>query len=183
SNRLPKHPNPESYYTSPLLRCLATANVTFSGLDLPEDRQFVPTIKELFREELGVHTCDRRSSKSVIHENYPNWPFEAGFKEDDPLWDAEHRETNEAMDMRLRQALEDVFSNDKNTYISISSHSGAIGSILRVLRHRNFSLGTGQVIPVLVKAKQVTGERPPRGKGPYTTISTCSAPSATDVPI
>ncbi|TVY22354.1 putative phosphoglycerate mutase [Lachnellula hyalina] len=176
-------PTPESYYTSPLLRCLATANVTFSGLDLTKDRQFVPIIKELFREELGVHTCDRRSSKSIIRENYPNWPFEAGFKEDDPLWDAEHRETNEAMDMRLMQALEDVFSNDKNTYISISSHSGAIGSILRVLGHRNFSLGTGQVIPVLVKAEQVAGEGPPKGKGPYTTISTCSAPSATAVPI
>lgn len=91
----------------------------------------MPTIKELFREELGVHTCDRRSSKSVIRENYPNWPFEAGFEEDDPLWDAEHRETNEAMDIRLGQALGDVFSSDKNTYISISSHSGAIGSILR----------------------------------------------------
>ncbi|TVY38403.1 putative phosphoglycerate mutase [Lachnellula subtilissima] len=176
-------PTPESYYTSPLLRCLATANVTFSGLDLTEDRQFVPTIKELFREELGVHTCDRRSSKSIIRENYPSWPFEAGFKEDDPLWDAEHRETNEAMDIRLMQALEDLFSNDKSTYISISSHSGAIGSILRVLGHRGFSLGTGQVIPVLVKAEQVAGEGPPRGKGPYTTISTCPAPSATAVPI
>ncbi|TVY56790.1 putative phosphoglycerate mutase [Lachnellula cervina] len=176
-------PTPESYYTSPLLRCLATANVTFSGLDLPADRQFVPTIKELFREELGVHTCDRRSSKSVIRENYPNWPFEAGFEEDDPLWDAEHRETNEAMDIRLGQALGDVFSSDKNTYISISSHSGAIGSILRVLGHRSFSLGTGQVIPVLVKAERVAGDGPPRGKGPYTTISTCSAPSATAVPI
>jgi hypothetical protein len=91
----------------------------------------MPTVKELFREALGVHTCDRRSSKGVIHEHYPNWPFEGGFKEDDPLWDAEHRETNEAMDIRLRQALDDVFSNDRNTYISISSHSGAIGSILR----------------------------------------------------
>ena len=124
-------PTPQSYYTSPLLRCLATANITFSSLDLPQAHQFVPIIKELFREALGVHTCDRRSSKSVIHENYPDWPFEDGFTEDDPLWDAEHRETNAAMDIRLRQALDDVLSNDRNTYISISSHSGAIGSILR----------------------------------------------------
>jgi len=126
-----KIPTPESYYTSPLLRCLATANITFSGLELPEDRPFVPTIKELFREALGVHTCDRRSSKSVIAEQYPDWPFEKGFAEDDPLWDKDHRETNEAMDIRLREALDDVFSSDENTYISISSHSGAIGSILR----------------------------------------------------
>lgn len=78
-----------------------------------------------------MHTCDRRSSKSVIAKQYPDWPFEKGFAEDDPLWDAEHRETNDAMDIRLRHALDDVFESDENTYISISSHSGAIGSILR----------------------------------------------------
>ncbi|TVY65628.1 putative phosphoglycerate mutase [Lachnellula suecica] len=161
-----KIPTPESYYTSPLLRCLATANITFSGLELPKDRPFVPMIKELFREALGVHTCDRRSSKAVIHEHYPNWPFETNFEEDDPLWDAELRETNEAMDIRLKEALDDVFTNDKNTYLSISSHSGAIGSILRVLGHRNFGLGTGQVIPVLVKAEWVSGDGPSKEKGP-----------------
>lgn len=78
-----------------------------------------------------MHTCDRRSSKAVIHEHYPGWPFEKGFSDEDPLWDSEHRETREAMDIRLRQALDDVFSSDENTHISISSHSGAIGSILR----------------------------------------------------
>ena len=51
-----------------------------------------------------------------------------------------------------------------------------------VLEHRNFSLGTGQVIPVLVKAEQVAGEGPSRDKGPYTTISTCPTPSATTLP-
>jgi hypothetical protein len=47
-----------------------------------------------------------------------------------------------------------------------------------VLGHRNFSLGTGQVIPVLVKAERV-GEGPSREKGPYETVSTCPAPTGT----
>ena len=32
---------------------------------------------------------------------------------------------------RSKAVLDDVFSSDENTYISISSHSGEIGSILR----------------------------------------------------
>jgi broad specificity phosphatase PhoE len=122
---------PQSYYTSPLLRCMATASITFFGLPLPEDRPFKPLIKELIREAIGAHTCDRRSSKTIIHEHYPDWPFEVGFAEEDPLWDAELRESNEAMSRRLREGLDEIFGSDENTWISISSHSGAIGSILR----------------------------------------------------
>ncbi|KAH6674129.1 histidine phosphatase superfamily [Halenospora varia] len=174
-----KIPTPELYYTSPLMRCLATAEHTFSGLKLPEHKPFKPLIKELIREAIGAHTCDMRSTKTEIQKAYPDWPIEPGFAEEDPLWDPELRETNEAMDIRLREALDGIFSSNEKTFISISSHSGAIGSILRVLEHRNFSLGTGQVIPVLVKAERVSGEGPSREKGPYTTISRCPMPTAT----
>ncbi|KAL2073622.1 hypothetical protein VTL71DRAFT_10948 [Oculimacula yallundae] len=173
-----KIPTPETFYTSPLLRCLATANLTFSGLDLPKDRPFIPTIKEGLREVIGVHTCDRRSSKSVIHEHYPDWPFEEGFAEEDPLWSAELRETDEAIDQRTLSAVEDLFESDDHTYISISSHSGQIASMLRVLNHRVFGLGTGQAIPVLVKAEKVPGSKPIKGDAPWTTVSTCSEPPA-----
>jgi hypothetical protein len=109
------------------------------------------------------------------------------------LWDAELRESDEAMDIRLRKGLDEIFGTDENTWISISSHSGAIGSILRgklildnsssganhisVLGHRVFSLGTGQVIPVLVKAEKVVGTGPPREKGPYFKVPTCPKPT------
>lgn len=124
-------PAPESYYSSPLTRCLDTANLTFSNLPLPSNSPFIPTIKELFREVTGVHTCDRRSSRSFIAERYPDWKFETGFKEEDPLWSATERESDEAMDVRSKTVLDDVFHNDRNTWISISSHSGEIGSLLR----------------------------------------------------
>ena len=42
-----KTPAPQSYYVSPLHRTCATANYTFSGLDLPSDSPFVPTVKEV----------------------------------------------------------------------------------------------------------------------------------------
>lgn len=171
-----KIPTPESYYTSPLLRCLATASITFSGLDLPKEHPFIPTIKENLREVIGAHTCDRRSSKTVIHSHYLDWPFEEGFAEEDPLWNATLRETNDAIDQRTVTAVEELFSSDKSTYISISAHSGQIASMLRVLGHRAFGLGTGQAIPVLVKAETLPGAGPPKKDAPWETISTCSKP-------
>lgn len=40
-------PAPESYYCSPLDRCLETAKLTFDGLELPKDRPFKPLVKEV----------------------------------------------------------------------------------------------------------------------------------------
>jgi broad specificity phosphatase PhoE len=122
---------PQTYYTSPLTRCLQTANLTFSGLPLPEESPFIPIIKELLREEIGVHTCDRRSKKSEIQKMFPRWRFEEGFKEEDPLWGPSERETAEGQDRRTRIVLDDVFEADGNTWVSVSSHSGEIASILR----------------------------------------------------
>jgi broad specificity phosphatase PhoE len=126
-----KIPCPEVYYASPLSRCLATANLTFSGLDLPEDRPFIPLIKEKFRETNGVHTCDRRSSKTIIHTHYPNWPIEDGFSEEDELWDPVLRESDLAQDQRAKEVFDDVFEKEERTWISVSSHSGQIAAALR----------------------------------------------------
>ncbi|KAF2087678.1 phosphoglycerate mutase family protein [Saccharata proteae CBS 121410] len=156
-----KIPPPQSYYTSPLARCLATANLTFGGLELPEDRPFKPVVKELLREAIGVHTCDRRSSKTWIHDSYPDFPIEHGFAEDDPLWKADLRETTSAQVLRMTALLTDIFTHDSNTFISLTSHSGSIGAILTAIGHRTFSLVTGAVIPVLVKAERLPGPRSP----------------------
>ena len=103
---------------------------------------------------MGEHTCDRRSSATAIAAEYPHYRFEAGFEEDDLLWDPKTRESDDHRNERLRSLLEDIFSNDENTYISLTAHSGAITSILEVLGHQKFALATGAVIPVLVKAQK-----------------------------
>ncbi|KAL9602144.1 MAG: hypothetical protein Q9219_002008 [cf. Caloplaca sp. 3 TL-2023] len=126
-----KIPTPQSYYTSPLTRCLATANLTFSGLKLPSRHPFVPTVKEFFREGISGHTCDRRGSKSYIQSAFPTYIIEPGFTETDQLWEAYHAETRVDQDIRSKKVLDDVFSNDRETYISITSHSGEIASLLR----------------------------------------------------
>ncbi|KAI9831693.1 MAG: hypothetical protein M1819_004759 [Sarea resinae] len=189
-------PAPEKYYASPLHRCLATANNTFFRLELPEDRPFVPEIKEvchthfpfsrsshipssrkkanisniplflrqqLLRETIGEHTCDRRSTATYIHAEFPDFPFEPAFSETDPLWSPTIRETHAQHDRRMKKLLDDVFTHDGSAFISFTSHSGAIASILRVLQHREFPLLTGAAIPVLVKAKMVGGTEGVKG--------------------
>ena len=126
-----KIPTPQSYYTSPLTRCLQTANLTFSGLPLPRDHPFIPEVKEFFREGISGHTCDRRQSKTYIRNTFPSYRIEPGFTETDQLWEALHAETSTDQDIRSRKVLDDVFSSDDSTYISITSHSGEIASLLR----------------------------------------------------
>ena len=129
--KLQKIPLPQTYYTSPLTRCLETANITFSQLPLPEHKPFIPTVKELFREGISGHTCDRRSSKTYIHDNFPSYVIEPGFSEQDLLWRPLMGEVPTDQDIRSKTVLDQVFSSDDSTYISVTSHSGEIASILR----------------------------------------------------
>ncbi|KAL6788982.1 histidine phosphatase superfamily [Trichoderma sp. SZMC 28012] len=172
----------ESYYSSPLRRCLQTAQLTFGSLKLPHP--FKPTIKELFRESISIHTCDRRSTKTQIHAFAPNFQFEAGFTEDDELWEGaqDKGETSAHQVARSKIVIDDVFSHDDNTWLSITSHSGEIGAILTVLNHQPFSLSTGQIIPVLVKAELVEPTVEPTSTyASFTSEPTCKSPPITSI--
>lgn len=151
-------PLPETYYTSPLHRCLATADITFHGLQLPAQQPCVPEVKELLREAIGVHTCDRRSNKTYIHAHFPTYTFEPGFAEEDEMWRADVRESPFVHDTRMKKLLDDIFTHDNSTYISFTTHSGSIASLLRITGHREFRLPTGAVIPVLIKAEMTHAE-------------------------
>lgn len=112
-------------------------------------------VKELLREGISIHTCDRRSSRTYISDNFPSYEIETNFTEKDELWNGVTAETSSAQDTRSRTIINEIFNDEKaGTYVSITSHSGEIASILRVLGHRTFSLNTGAIIPVLVKAER-----------------------------
>jgi broad specificity phosphatase PhoE len=120
---------PETYYSSPMYRCLDTARLNFEGLKLPRGSKFKPVIKEFLREGISAHTCDRRRTKSFIASKFPGFKFEKGFAEEDPYWTELYAEPRENQDARSKAVLDDILSNDKSTYIS--SHSGEIASLLR----------------------------------------------------
>lgn len=170
----------ESYYSSPLTRCIQTANITFGDINFPATHPFKPVIKENFRESISIHTCDHRSTKSEIQQLAPNFSFEDGFTEKDELWRRVEGETSEGQFARNQVVLQDVFTEDESTWISITAHSGEIASLLSVLNHRKFSLSTGQIIPVLVKAEVVS----PTATKPvvsFTPEATCNAPPVTSI--
>ncbi|CAG7923200.1 unnamed protein product [Penicillium olsonii] len=174
---------PDHYYVSPLTRTLQTANLTFTGLHLPKgSAKFKPTIKELFREGISIHTCDHRRSRGYIHDLFPTWPIEKGFTEEDELWNGVMAETSGAQDIRSAKALGQVFfsASKKESFVSITSHSGEISSILRVLGHRTFKLNTGAVIPVLVKAEKVDKDTTTTSV-PWTAEPHCTEPPVSSV--
>lgn len=103
---------------------------------------------------MGVHTCDKRSSKSSIEDGYPLYRTEAGFSEEDVLWKPDERESDAERDARLLVLLRDIFGRDSNMVLSLTAHSGAITSVLKVTGHREFALLTGAVIPVVVRVEQ-----------------------------
>jgi broad specificity phosphatase PhoE len=171
-----KMPAPDSYYVSPLRRTLQTFNLTFAGSDLTKNANFKPTIKESLREYFGVHTSDRRATKSAIAQQWPVYGFEKDFSELDSLWTPDFRESGGENVLRMKQFLDDIFQNDNGTFISATSHAGSISSVLHAVGHRGFQLKTGTVIPVFLKAVRQSGSRPIGKVDPSERSPICSLP-------
>jgi broad specificity phosphatase PhoE len=179
-------PAPERYYVSPLTRTLQTADLSFKGLDLPAEKEYKPYIVELLREALGVHTCDRRSTKTDLEKAFPHATFEPAFSDPDVLWEADYREPASARRYRLAVLLDSIFADDdsrddknrdhENVFLSLTSHSGAIASILGAVGHRAFKLETGGVIPVFLRAERVDGKREVPAKEPSEAPPMCDGP-------
>jgi hypothetical protein len=153
-----------------------TSNYTFDDIELPSDRPFKPMIKELLREGLGVHTCDQRDNKTHIQSLWPQYAIEAGFSEEDLLWDPDYRESGGHQVNRMLHIFDDIFANDTNAFISTTSHSGSISSMQEAVGHRQFQLQTGGVIPIFLKAQIKSGPRPDGKIDPPSKPSICAPP-------
>ena len=65
------------------------------------------------RERNGVHTYDKRRTRSEIQAAFPAYDFEEGFTESDELWTSVYRETFGDVDRRARHVLDVIFHNDR----------------------------------------------------------------------
>lgn len=111
--------------SSPLRRCLRTVQLAFPpGAD--DER---PIIKEKLREPLGVRTCDQRSSRSWMVEDYPSFDVESGSTEEGLLWSPDRQEMIEEHTVRCTELLDDIFEGDYGEYIVLAAHSGAVMSL------------------------------------------------------
>jgi broad specificity phosphatase PhoE len=145
---------PKTHYVSPFTRALDTYKETWNRLRNNNTNRG-PLIVEDLRETIGVHTCDRRRTRSYIRERYPEYPIEDGFVEEDELWTADYRETPAEQNIRIRRFLDQYVFGDEGDdamVVGVTAHSGTINSVLEVIGHRKFDVGTGGIIPVLVKA-------------------------------
>ncbi|KAF2678265.1 phosphoglycerate mutase-like protein [Lentithecium fluviatile CBS 122367] len=142
---------PEAIYTSPLRRCLRTTQLAFA----PLLDTTIPLIKENLRERLGVHTCDRRSSKSIIAFAFPSFAIEPGFTEDDELWNPDRRETIEEHMLRSTNLLNEIFDEqNESIFISLTVHSGAIMSLFGATGWKKIPVAAGAVYPLLLLAEK-----------------------------
>jgi hypothetical protein len=65
------------------------------------------------REHLHVHRCDRRVPKSELTELFPSFTFPEDMSEEDTLWRAEGRETDEELNLRAGMGLEECLAQSQ----------------------------------------------------------------------
>lgn len=149
---------PHRWFVSPLSRSIDTMIHTWTDLALVNLKQVKPLVMENIREQMGVHTCDKRLPRSVIAYKYEplGIEIEEGFAEEDIYYQDDYRESAAEQAIRLNKSFQDIwgrYTNKKESNVCITSHSGSIRSLLLVLGHRPFAIGTGGVIPVLVRGE------------------------------
>lgn len=148
---------PTKFFTSPFRRSIDTLINTWNNIiDL---QKIKPLIQENWRETIGDHTCDKRSTRSIIVEKYQSLGFiiESDFEEEDIYWKSDWRESVAEQAIRQNKGLQQLFNdNPFDQIVSITSHSGSIRTQLLVLGHRPFAIGTGGMIPVFVKGVKVS---------------------------
>ncbi|KAM0755972.1 phosphoglycerate mutase-like protein [Meredithblackwellia eburnea MCA 4105] len=158
-------PLPQSMYCSPMTRAARTLEITWKGLlvDLGKGGEDAkdgmrPRVKEGIRETVGVHTCDKRRTKTEFAHEFPNFTFDKSFTEMDEMWDKDYRETDGEQQERVRKVLDEIFETDPNTYVGLTTHGGILGNLGRMLGHQPIPLPTAGVVPIIVKAVRVKEE-------------------------
>ncbi|KAM5350274.1 hypothetical protein ACJ41O_006779 [Fusarium nematophilum] len=147
-------PVPGTIYTSPLARCLETTKLVFKEVMEGQGMAFKPVVKELLRERLTDHTCDRRRASKWITAAYPEYELETAFADEDVLWHADRSESNAEHVARTQSLLEDIWRQDSGAFIGLVTHSFTLSSILEVIDAPHFRVGEG-----VMTAYLVTGQR------------------------
>ncbi|PIA89057.1 hypothetical protein CB0940_07286 [Cercospora beticola] len=148
ASQVDKVPLPQTIYSSPLIRALQTTSLAFQ--DIPE-LKFKPIIKESLREITGVHTCDKRSSKSSIEAEFPEYQVESEMTEEDTRWKVDRRETLTERVEVINDFLAKVFSEDPSTFVSLTTHSGAIRALYQAIGHPDVWVAAGAVVPIVIR--------------------------------
>lgn len=158
-------PIPAKFYVSPMQRSSQTLVITWDDI---KPRELHPIVREDIRERIGVNLCDKRSPRAVIEERFSKYGFEIAdnVTEQDEQFTDTYREKLHEQAVRADSFLQFLFDEDfkggkvdkklaqENKFISTTSHAGMIRSFILALGHRHFTILTGGMIPVVIKAKR-----------------------------
>lgn len=61
----------------------------------------------------------------------------------------------EGVQGRVKAVLDEIFSNETKTIISITAHSGLVRALYSVVGHRGVWVAAGAMVPVLISARKV----------------------------
>ena len=147
-----KVPVPEKWFTSPLTRCLHTTETMRKRVQMTIPLSSPPFLSEAVREISGVHTCDKRSTRSAIEAAFPEFILEGSMSEEDNLWHANKRNTPEEHVKMWRTFLEQLFV-DNSTFIFIATHSGATRALYLAIGHPVVWTAAGSIVPILVRGQ------------------------------
>ncbi|KAL1706571.1 histidine phosphatase superfamily [Schizophyllum commune] len=145
-------PLPDFLYSSPFTRALDTLRITFGDFLGQTPR---PLVLENCREVSGVHTCDKRRTRSYIASAFPEVDIEEGFTEGDAYYQDDIREPPESVVARARAVLGRIFEDREREFISITAHGGWINAFLTAVGRERFALPTGGVLPLIVKCARM----------------------------
>ncbi|KAJ7225111.1 hypothetical protein B0H12DRAFT_1223836 [Mycena haematopus] len=152
-------PRPDIFLCSPLTRTVQTAVATFVGVfDTPR-----VIVVENCREEHGVHTCDKRSTRTHLEAVFSedkllHFEFQPTFAETDVIWHPDLRETHAQVAERARKVLDGIFAEDGEQLCTHIHHRPQRHN-QRVPVHMGrarYMLPTGGVLPVVVKATKTS---------------------------
>ncbi|OQR92156.1 phosphoglycerate mutase family, partial [Thraustotheca clavata] len=137
---------------SPLKRTLQTAHLIFRLNDTQSSLPIVPIVAmESCRETLGVHTCDKRSQKSVMMKAFPKVDWSLIENDEDILWTSHHRETNQEIQFRCHQFLNEMFDTFEDKHIAVVSHAGFIQNCMIILNYPDYKPTNCETIPTVIQ--------------------------------
>ncbi|TFK64453.1 hypothetical protein BDN72DRAFT_265464 [Pluteus cervinus] len=149
---------PTTSWCSPLTRCMETNTITFGRLQnvAPDDYTVPATtlpkslIVEKVRERCTHDKPQERLTKTFIHTVFPEYNFEDGFTEDDKMWtnDYDRAELHSDVQARAIEILRRAFTDpNSGNFISITTHSGFIGDLLKIIGHPAYTTHPAAVVP------------------------------------
>ena len=106
----------ELVLVSPLYRTLETATNIFKNKDIP-----IISLENLREYPLGQHTCNKRSSKELLIQDFPNIDFD-DIKGADYLWKSDKGEEISSLEKRIDTIKNYIQKRNEKT-ICIVSHT------------------------------------------------------------